>query len=145
MYRISDSNSRPQGTEEEFIESGTTDPAVTNRLLVAENLLIFKIYKQNIQFSGFFLSGVRQDPNQQTKKYYLPSVGTGINPLRGFIPVIYSHNGNNIREDASQAQFGLGPDCFRSIFGLFRIIFGLFSDYFRTIFRLFSEYFLTHF
>ena len=48
MYCISDSNSRPQGTEEEFVESGTADPAVTDGLPVAENLLIFEIYKQNI-------------------------------------------------------------------------------------------------
>ena len=46
MYRISDSNLRPQGTEEEFVESGTADPAVTNRLPVAENPHICKVYKQ---------------------------------------------------------------------------------------------------
>ena len=48
MYRILDSNSRPQGTGEEFVESGTADLAVTDGLPVAENLLIFEIYKQNI-------------------------------------------------------------------------------------------------
>ena len=48
MYRLSDSNSRPQGTEEESVESDTADPAVTDGLPVAENLLIFEIYKQNI-------------------------------------------------------------------------------------------------
>ena len=48
MYRIPDSNLRPQGTEEEFVESGTADPAVTDGLPVAENLLIFETYKQNI-------------------------------------------------------------------------------------------------
>ena len=48
MYRSSDSNSRPQGIGEEFVESGTADPAVTDDLPVAENSLIFKVYKQNI-------------------------------------------------------------------------------------------------
>ena len=48
MYLTSDSNSRPQGTGEEFVESGTADPAVTDGLPVAENVLIFEICKQNI-------------------------------------------------------------------------------------------------
>ena len=100
MYRSSDSNSRPQGIGEEFVGTETADPAVTDVLPVAENLLIFEIYKQIFSFSGFFsLASVKTQISK--KKYYPPSVGTGINPLRGFIPVIYSHNGNNIREDAS--------------------------------------------
>ena len=45
---MSDSNSRPQGTEEEIVESGIADPAVTDGLPVAENVLIFEMHKQNI-------------------------------------------------------------------------------------------------
>ena len=99
MYRISDANSKPQGTEDEFVVSGTANRAVTDTYRLLKICSFSKYINKIFSFSGFFCLASVKTQNQQ-KKYYPPSVGTGINPLRGFIPVIYSHNGNNIREDA---------------------------------------------